>query len=415
MRKLFWQYSTLVIALGLCLKAGAQEPWTWEKVRQQFESNNPTLRAGSLNVDEARANEITANLRPNPQLGVVLDQFPVFNPSLLSPNNAQWTPTVTQLIERQGKRHLRYQSAQLATRLAQSDNEDLQRNLLFNLRDAFIRLLAADSILQLANDNLTYYDKVIGVNRERYKAGDIAKIDLQRVELQRAQFESDYQNAQINQRQSKLDLLALMNVKTTNDRTSVDQFNVAGNFDFLDVVPDLAEVRQAALDTRRAELDAIEAELVPWSGREPLAGTVARLGCYRGIAELHSLALAAEVVDWHRFPSARAFMGFTGLVPGEYSSGDKTRRGPVTKAGSEPVRTALVEAAWAYRFKPAIGVTLRRRQRDAEPGTLARSWKAQRHLHAKYKAMTARGKPQAVAVTGVARELAGFVWAEMTS
>src|SRR5690349_215303 len=132
-------------------------------------------------------------------------------------------------------------------------------------------------------------------------------------------------------------------------------------------------------------------------------------------AELDSLALAAEVVDWHRFPSARAFMGFTGLVPGEYSSGDKTRRGSITKAGSGPVRTALVEAAWAYRFKPAIGVTLRRRQRGAEPGTLARSWKAQRHLHAKYKTMTARGKPQAVAITAVARELAGFVWAEMTS
>ena len=70
-------------------------------------------------------------------------------------------------------------------------------------------------------------------------------------------------------------------------------------------------------------------------------------------------------------------------VPGEYSSGDKTRRGSITKAGSEPVRTALVEAARAYRFKPAIGVTLRRRQCSAEPGTLARSWKAQRHLHAK--------------------------------
>lgn len=172
---------------------------------------------------------------------------------------------------------------------------------------------------------------------------------------------------------------------------------------------------RAGLDTRHAELDAVEAELAPWAGREPLAGTAARLGCYRGIAELHSLALAAEVVDWRRFPSARAFMGFTGLVPGEYSSGDKTRRGSITKAGSEPVRTALVEAAWAYRFKPAIGVTLRRRQRDAEPDTLARSWKAQRHLHAKYKTMTARGKPPAVAVTAVARELAGFVWAEMTS
>jgi transposase len=147
--------------------------------------------------------------------------------------------------------------------------------------------------------------------------------------------------------------------------------------------PALADYR-AGPDTRRAELDAIEAELAPWAGREPLAGTVAQLGCYRGIAELHGLALAAEVADWPRFPSARAFTGFTGLVPGEYSSGDKIRRGPVTKAGSEPVRTALVEAAWACRFMPAIGVTLRRRQRGAEPGTLARSWKAQRHLHAKY-------------------------------
>ena len=90
---------------------------------------------------------------------------------------------------------------------------------------------------------------------------------------------------------------------------------------------------RAGLDTRGAELDAIEAELAPWAGREPLAGTVARLGCYRGIAELHSLALAAEVVDWHRFPSARAFMGFTGLVPGEYSSGDQTRRGRSPKPG----------------------------------------------------------------------------------
>jgi len=79
-------------------------------------------------------------------------------------------------------------------------------------------------------------------------------------------------------------------------------------------------------------------------------------------------------VDWRRFASARAFMGFTGLAPAEYSSGEHTRRGSITKAGSEPVRTALTEAAWAYRFKPAIGVVLRRRQHDACPDTLARSW-----------------------------------------
>jgi len=172
---------------------------------------------------------------------------------------------------------------------------------------------------------------------------------------------------------------------------------------------------RAALDTRRAELGAVEAELAAWAGKPPLGAAVARLGCYRGIAELNGLTLAAEVAGWRRFPLARAFMCFTGLVPAEYSSGERTRRGSITKAGSEPVRTALTEAAWSYRFRPAIGVTLRRRQHGAAPGTLARSWQAQRRLHARYKTMTARGKPAAVAVTAMARELAGFVWAEMTS
>jgi hypothetical protein len=107
-------------------------------------------------------------------------------------------------------------------------------------------------------------------------------------------------------------------------------------------------------------------------------------------------------------------MGFTGLVPAEYSSGERTRRGAITKAGSAPARAAVIEAAWSYRHKPAIGVTLRR-QHDASPQTLARSWQAQRRLHARYKTMTARGKPAGVAVTAMARELAGFAWAEMTS
>lgn len=172
---------------------------------------------------------------------------------------------------------------------------------------------------------------------------------------------------------------------------------------------------RAALDTRRAELQAAGDELAVWTGRPPLADAVARLGCYRGIAELNGLTLAAEVAGWHRFPSARAFMSFTGLVPAGYSSGDRTRRGSITKAGSAAARTALTGAAWSYRFRPSIGVTLRRRQHDADPQTLARSWRAQRRLYGRYKAMTARGKPPAVAVTAMARELAGFVWAEMTS
>ena len=170
-----------------------------------------------------------------------------------------------------------------------------------------------------------------------------------------------------------------------------------------------------ALDAREAELAAAEARMAAWAGRDPLAGPVARLGAYRGIAQLTGLTPAAEVVDWRRFAAARAFMGFAGLTPTEYSSGTRSRRGHITKAGPEAVRTALVEAAWAYRYRPAIGATLKRRQAGASPQTLARSWKAQQRLHAKYKKLTARGKPAGVAVVAVARELAGFVWAEMTS
>ena len=106
---------------------------------------------------------------------------------------------------------------------------------------------------------------------------------------------------------------------------------------------------RATLEVREAELASLEAGLLPWAAREPLAPAVARLGCYRGITELGGLTLAAEVVDWRRFPAARAFMSYTGLVPSEYSSGDRTRRGHITKAGSEPVRTTLTEAAWACR------------------------------------------------------------------
>jgi transposase len=182
--------------------------------------------------------------------------------------------------------------------------------------------------------------------------------------------------------------------------------------------PALAEalaLYRGGLEAREAELRAAEARLADWAGRDPLAGPVAPLGGYRGIAQLTGLTLAAEVVDWRRFASARAFMGFAGLIPAEYFSGSRTRRGHITKAGPEGVRTALIEAAWAYRYRPAIGATLRRWQDGLTPETLARSWKAQQRLHATYRKLTARGKPAGVAVVAVARELAGFVWAEMTS
>jgi transposase len=137
--------------------------------------------------------------------------------------------------------------------------------------------------------------------------------------------------------------------------------------------------------TRRAELQAAGDELAVWAARPPLAAAVARLGCYRGIAELNGLTLAAEVAGWRRSGSARAFMSFTGLVPAEYSSGERTRRGPVTKAGSAAARTALIEAAWSYRFRPrsaspcaAASTTRTRRPWPAPGGRSAGSTSAAR-------------------------------------
>ena len=153
---------------------------------------------------------------------------------------------------------------------------------------------------------------------------------------------------------------------------------------------------------------------MPWAGREPLAGPVARLGCYRGIAELGALTLAAEVVDWRRFPAARAFISYTGLVPSEYSSGERTRRGHITTTSSQPVRTTLTEAAWAYRHAPAVGAGLARRPPQRRPGHPGPVLDGAAAAARPVRAPAARRERQAPeAATAVARELAGDLWAEV--
>lgn len=172
---------------------------------------------------------------------------------------------------------------------------------------------------------------------------------------------------------------------------------------------------RAVLDARDAAVDAVESDLKVWFDREPFADCVARLGAYRGIAHLGALTLAAEVCDWRRFARATTFMGFTGLVPSEHSSGDSTRRGHLTKAGNAHVRTQLVESAWAYQHRPAVSATLRRRQDGVPPETVARAWKAQTRLCGRFRRMAAVKNTKSVVAAAIARELAGFVWAEMTS
>jgi transposase len=171
---------------------------------------------------------------------------------------------------------------------------------------------------------------------------------------------------------------------------------------------------RATLAAREAAVDAIEADLVPWCDRMPFAEPVRRLGAYRGFTHLGGLAHVSEVCDWRRFPTAGRYMGFTGLVPCEDSSGDRTRRGGITHAGNTHLRTQLVEAAWAYKSRPLVGATLRKRHEGLDPAVVARAWTAQLRLCGKFRRLDARKTNRKTVVTAIARELAGFVWAEMT-
>jgi len=225
----------------------AQTALSWQEIRAKFEAANPTLRAGQIGIDESRAQEITAYLRPNPNLGLLADQINPFNggPPHSTFGALLSVVDVSYLHERRHKRELRLDSAQGATKIAVSSQEDLERTLLFDLRTAFIQALQEKAILDLAKENLSYYDRLLEVNRDRYKLGAIAQVDLDRLELQRVQYESDLQTAEVNLRTANIQLLALL-----NDRMPIDQFDIIGPFDFSAQLPVLDEVRRAAVDTR---------------------------------------------------------------------------------------------------------------------------------------------------------------------
>ena len=247
MQKTHMRCATLFAMLLLGLTAVAQEPWTWEKVRAKFEQSNPTLQAGKLSIDESRAQEVSAYLRPNPNLTILGDQIDPFGGGPQHGTFAYFQPvaSVNYLYERDHKRELRLESAQKATAISTSTQSDLERNLLFNLRSAFVDTLQSKAVLDVARENLSYYNHLLDVSRDRLKAGDIAQIDLDRLELQRVQYESDLQTAEVNLRTAKIQLLMLL-----NDRSPVEQFDVTGNFDFNDQIMPLEEFRKIALDAR---------------------------------------------------------------------------------------------------------------------------------------------------------------------
>ena len=236
----------------------AQTALTWQQVKDRFLANNPTVRAGEIAIQESRAAEITANLRPNPGFTVSTDQIQPFPGT-----GVPWRPfqfafpsvSFSYLHERDHKRELRLESAQQATGIAQEQQQDLIRNMNFSLRQAFVATLQAKALLALAKSNMDYYDRELAINRERFRAGDLARVDLNRLVLQRAQFESDYEAATVSERTAKITLLMLL-----DDRTPVDRFDVTGTFDFAAMPLTLDAVHSRALAARpdlRAARDAV--------------------------------------------------------------------------------------------------------------------------------------------------------------
>ena len=232
---------------GFTRAAWPQTAYTWQQIKDKFEAANPTLKAARLGIDESRSAEITAYLRPNPDLTVAADGFQI------APNQGVWrplngvveTPGVSYLHERRHKRELRRDSARQSTAVAESTYSDQERTLLFNLRSAFVQVLQAKAVLQNAKDNLDYWDRELSVNRNRYNAGDLALVDLNRLELQRVQFEADFETATVNLRTSKIQLLTLL-----NDRTPIDQLDVAAPYEFSEQIRPLEEFRNVALEAR---------------------------------------------------------------------------------------------------------------------------------------------------------------------
>lgn len=141
---------------------------------------------------------------------------------------------------------------------------------------------------------------------------------------------------------------------------------------------------------------------------------VDRLRCLRGVDYLTSMAFICEIGDFRRFPSAESFMAYLGLVPGEHSSGEKRHQGGITKSGNSHLRRLLIESGWHYRHQPVPGKRLRSRRAGQAPEIIAYADRAARRLNKKFTRLVFKGKPRQVAVTAVARELAGFIWGLMT-
>jgi cobalt-zinc-cadmium efflux system outer membrane protein len=239
--------SAVLVAVTLTTHVSGQTAFTWQQIVQKFETTNPTMKANQLNIDESRAAEITAYLRPNPDFGLAADgtQLTRYEGGWRPFAGTQISPSISYLHEREHKRELRRDQAKESTAIAESSYQDAARGLLFNLQTAFVNVLQAKAFLENAKLNLTYWDHELDISRQRLQAGDLAPLDVDRLELQRVQFESDFETATVNLRTAKIQILMLL-----NDRTPIEKFDVTGRYDFSEELKPLEDYRNIALAAR---------------------------------------------------------------------------------------------------------------------------------------------------------------------
>jgi transposase len=168
-----------------------------------------------------------------------------------------------------------------------------------------------------------------------------------------------------------------------------------------------------AIDHTEARLQELDARLAEIAETEPYREPVRWLRCFRGIDTLTAMLILAELHDFRRFASAPALMAYLGLVPGEHSSGEKHRRGRITRTGNTLVRRLLVETAWHYQHRPSVGVALARRRKGQPGRVIAIADKAQQRLCRRFRKLAAEHKPAPKIAVAIARELAGFLWAAL--
>lgn len=243
---------------------------TLEQAIELAKKNNPTLNANQTLISQNKAQETTANLRPNPLLSWDLQYLPIFQPSLFGDSNywetqAQYDIGVGYLFERGHKRQRRLQAAKDVTSVTESQVADAERTTVANATQQFVAALLAESNLEFARTALTSFQHTVNISEEQYKAGAISKSDLLKIQLQTLQFQTDVNNALLSQNQALASLRQLMGFDSVTD-----SYQLAGQLVYEPVTVTVDDLQARALGLR-PDLQAAQRSIISAQSQVALA------------------------------------------------------------------------------------------------------------------------------------------------